>query len=127
MRLRSKVWPIIWGVTALCAAGSLLAAPGDDAVPDLVGPLKDTAASHAFSAAAHQNQPLDLAGRGYMEEEYVLRGRARVFDWGPSTRPEVLAEGAYVTRALVRRPRDPVVARVPRHPPCARMQQLFVR
>ncbi len=36
-----------------------------------------------------------------------MNGRARVFDWGDKAKPTVLAEGPYVTRILVRRPKDP--------------------
>src|ERR1041385_237016 len=62
-------------------------------LPETVGPLRDTSASHAFGGASYQNRPLDLAALGYIEEEYVLRGRARVFDWGRSDSPAILAEG----------------------------------
>jgi hypothetical protein len=75
-------------------------------LPETVGPLRDTPASHAFGGASYQNHPLDLAALGYIEEEYVLRGRARVFDWGRAGSPAILAEGTYATRALIRRPKD---------------------
>jgi hypothetical protein len=66
-----------------------------------------TTASHPFSAADHQKVPLELAAHGYVEQEYLVSGRARVFDWGDKANPKVLAEGPYVTRILVRRPKDP--------------------
>jgi hypothetical protein len=68
--------------------------------------LADTPNSHAFSAALHQSQPLDLAKYGYTEEEYLLTGTARVFDWHAQG-IRAIAGGPYTTRILVRRPTDP--------------------
>jgi hypothetical protein len=69
--------------------------------------LPATGASYPFSAADHQKVPLDLALRGYEEREYLVSGRARVFDWGEGGGVKVLGAGPYSTRILVRRPRDP--------------------
>jgi hypothetical protein len=71
--------------------------------------IADTASSHAFLAAGHQREPFDLTAAGYVESEYRLAGRARVFDWPRRNgdAPQVLAEGRYVTRLLIRRPVDP--------------------
>jgi hypothetical protein len=46
---------------------------------------------------------------GYVEEEYFLSGNASVYDWaGSDHKVKVIAgPGKYVTRILVRRPRDP--------------------
>lgn len=81
---------------ALLAAASLAIG----LAPDVNGPVRSDSTSHAFGAAAYQNVPLDLGS--YVEEEYFVRGVARVFDWGPV----VLGQGPYSTRILVRRPRD---------------------
>lgn len=107
-----------------CAAGRAAAAPAlavalasalasgmsgaqEPPLPRMSGPLADTPASHAFLAAAHQRQPLDLDEHGYVEEEYLLSGDARVFAWPDGERPTELARGPYTTRVLVRRPKVP--------------------
>ena len=71
--------------------------------------MVDQGGSHAFLAAGHQRKPLDLGALGYLEEEFRIQGRARVLDWPDKdgAAPPVLGEGAYTTRILVRRPKDP--------------------
>lgn len=66
--------------------------------------IDETADTHAFLAAARQQEPLDLADFNYMEEEYLVSGRAGVYDWPGDAGLEPLAHGSYVTRILVRRP-----------------------
>ena len=50
-----------------------------------------------------------MAAVGYVEEEYFLSGEANTYDWtGTGHGVKVIAgPGKYVTRILVRRPRDP--------------------
>lgn len=74
----------------------------------LIGPLTTQGEGAAFGAAARQNVPFDLAAAGYVEEEFLLSGQARVMDWPERAgeAPVVLAQGPYVTRVLVRRPAD---------------------
>ena len=74
-------------------------------LPGVRGPLRSTARSHPFGAAAYQDTPQDLAARGYVEEEYIVRGKANVYDW-PDVGPAVVrtADAPYVTRILVRKP-----------------------
>jgi len=50
-------------------------------------------------------QPIDLGRYGYVEEEFLVSGQARVFDWPAKDDLRVLAQGPYTTRILVRRPR----------------------
>lgn len=73
--------------------------------------VPQTAQSHPFHAAAHQEKPLDLSKVGYIEEEYIISGEARVFDrpedWKPGGPLNVVGKGPYTTRILVRRPADP--------------------
>src|SRR5690349_8965809 len=76
------------------------------ALPHLGARLPETPVSHAFLSSAHLNQPLDLSQHGYVEEEYLISGQARVFDWPTGTAQKVLAQGPYTTRILIRRPRD---------------------
>ena len=96
---------------AALAFNALGASPTGAATPvaPSVTRIVDTNSSHAFLAAAHQSEPFDLEAAGYIESEYRLAGRARVFDWPTrdGEAPQVLAEGPYVTRLLIRRPAEP--------------------
>lgn len=67
--------------------------------------LPRTSDSYPFGAADQLRKPIDLAAQQYVEEEFVVRGRARTYDWAAdgslSTRTEPTP---YATRVLVRRP-----------------------
>lgn len=52
-------------------------------------------------------EPIDLAKRGYLEEEYFIEGTARTLEWPAAGRLEEVARGPYVTRILIRRPKNP--------------------
>jgi hypothetical protein len=80
--------------------------PQETRLPMISAPIIQTAASHAFNAAAQQQVPLDLGSLGYLEEEYLVSGEARVYDWPALNRLTALTTAHYVTRILVRRPRD---------------------
>src|SRR5277367_1143228 len=74
-------------------------------VPKVTGPLPVTAESYPFGAADHTRIPQDLKKMGYIEEEFLIRGTANVYDWsepGPAT--VRTSNAPYVTRVLVRRP-----------------------
>ena len=81
--------------------------PAVPPVPAVSGPVPVTGHSWPWLAANHAARPLNLADFGYMEEEYTVKGRARVFDWPAVDRLSSIAEGPYGTRILVRRPVDP--------------------
>lgn len=85
----------------------LSGAPASAAIPlpTVVGPLPVTDESYPFGAAAHQLVPQDLSKSGYVEEEYLVSGRANVYDW-PATGAATVrtANAAYTTRVLIRRP-----------------------
>jgi hypothetical protein len=91
-------------VVACSAPAAATATP----IPNVTGPLPATAASYPFGAADHQLVPQDLRREGYVEEEYLLSGKANVYSW-PAPGPAVVrtAGAPYTTRALVRRPADP--------------------
>lgn len=91
---------------ALPLAGRAAPAAERPTIPAIEGPIVSDAMSHAFGAAAYQNVPSDLNAVGYVEEEYLIRGTARLFDWGKADAPVTLGKGPYTTRILVRRPRD---------------------
>ena len=86
---------------------SVVTAPASGAtpLPQVTGPVPVTADSYPFGAADHQLVPQDLARSGYVEEEYLVSGKANVYDW-PQTGPAVVrtADAPYTTRVLVRRP-----------------------
>jgi Alpha/beta hydrolase domain len=98
-----------------CAVGavSILAAlvftagvaSAETPIPEVVGPLPVTATSYPFGAADHQLVPQDLARSGYVEEEYLVSGKANVYTWPAPGPAEVrTADAPYTTRVLVRRP-----------------------
>jgi hypothetical protein len=92
-------------ITMLLAAATAAAATP---VPQVVGPLAVTASSHPFGGAAWQLRPQDLADHGYVEEEYLVSGKANVYDWGADNRAVVRsADAPYTTRMIVRRPINP--------------------
>lgn len=72
-------------------------------LPQISGPVPVTAESTPFLGA-----PAVMEAAGYIEEEFFLSGNANVYDWtGSANELKVVAgPGHYVTRILVRRPRD---------------------
>jgi alpha/beta hydrolase family protein len=83
----------------------IAAAQAATPVPNVTGPLRVTAGSYPFGAADHQRLPQGLRRVGYVEQEYVVRGRANVYDWPGAGGAVVRTAGApYATRVLVRRP-----------------------
>ncbi|WP_181034185.1 alpha/beta hydrolase domain-containing protein [Arthrobacter sp. GMC3] len=76
-------------------------------VPILKGPLPVTSVSYPFSTMARAIEPIDLAGAGYLEEEYFVSGTANVYAADDNGKPLVDEAGVpYVNRLLVRRPAD---------------------
>jgi hypothetical protein len=71
----------------------------------VTGPLPVTATSYPFGAADHTLVPEDLSEVGYVEEEYLVSGKANVYTW-PAPGPAVVRtpDAPYTTRILVRRP-----------------------
>ena len=69
--------------------------------------LPVTSDSHPFGAAAFTQTPIDLAARGYVEEEFTVSGIAAVYDWNADGSISTRIPGLlYTTRILVRRPAD---------------------
>jgi hypothetical protein len=92
---------------ATCAALGILspAVASATPVPKVTGPLPVSTASYPFGAADHTLVPEDLRKQGYVEEEYLVSGKANVYDW-PAPGPAVVRtpDAPYTTRILVRRP-----------------------
>jgi len=78
-------------------------------LPTEIRLLAVTRDSRPLAGAAWLKTPLCLEDYGYVEEEYIVGGSACVYAWPESApAPVVLREdGAYRTRILVRKPRDP--------------------
>jgi hypothetical protein len=92
---------------AVCAALGVACAPAGAAtpLPHVTGPLPVTATSYPFGAADHTLVPEDLGRVGYVEDEYLVSGKANVYTW-PAPGPAVVRtpNAPYTTRILVRRP-----------------------
>jgi len=100
------------GRALLAAALTLLATAASAAaatpVPEVQGPLAVTDQSHPFGGAQWQLRAQDLQENGYVEEEYILKGKANVYEWGTDNKAVVRTPDVpYGTRVLVRRPIDP--------------------
>lgn len=63
-----------------------------------------------FLAASFALQPVDLVARGYVETEWRVSGRGSLYEWGTGGNAMTVraAEVPYVTRLLVRQPKDAV-------------------
>jgi hypothetical protein len=101
----------LWGRLG-CALGFAAVAllPASASAAARVRQLPVGPGAQPFGAAASQVVPFDLKAHGYVEEEFLVEGSGKVFDWPDGWRPgaalAVVAEGPYVTRILVRRPID---------------------
>ena len=75
-------------------------------VPTVTGPIPVTATSVPFRSAFARESSLyvDLHAVGYVEEEWFLEGTADAIDPDGAV---LEADAPYMTRVLVRRPRDP--------------------
>ncbi|NKC51704.1 hypothetical protein HED63_20735 [Ochrobactrum cytisi] len=53
-------------------------------------------------------KPIDLSSYGFQEDEFLISGRANIYDWLPKGdyKTAVKGEGDYVTRMTIRRPAD---------------------
>lgn len=88
-----------FGVTTTAAEAR---PPGAPPAATLIGPIPNTATSHAFNTST-----VDLASHGYVEEEYFLRGTAKVYDYDASGNVVTTTSGApYENRIILRRPAD---------------------
>lgn len=76
---------------------------------DGVKKIPVTETSHPMNGAAHQVIPVDLSRYGYVEEEFQLDGKAKLYSWleGDRYAKPICDYAPYKTRFLVRRPVDP--------------------
>jgi hypothetical protein len=94
------------GMRCTAATEETLVSPEPTPLPTATEPMPQSAGSHAFDASMYQAVPADLSARGYVEEEYLIRGNARIYDWPAPGELKIVARARYVTRILVRRPKD---------------------
>ena len=97
-------------VLSACGGGSGISTPGVEGATlfsAVSGPVPATATSYPFGAADRTLVPEDLKANGYVEEEFIVSGKANVYDW-PAPGPAVVrtADVPYTTRVLIRRPAD---------------------
>ena len=59
--------------------------------------------------ASRFEDPIDLAAYGYVEEEYLIKGTANVYNWPNTHLPPVIVneDCPYCSRIVVRKPKDP--------------------
>ena len=99
-------------VLLLIIGGAQAAAPQDapaaTPVPSVTGPIPVTLTSVPLMASSTLQTVVNLPGRGYVEEEFFVSGRANVYDWAANGTLSVRTPAApYTTRMLLRRPADP--------------------
>lgn len=89
--------PAVGGEAGDAAVDEMVAVPSVVHVPR-------TVESYPFNAADHAREPVDLAGHGYVEEEFFLSGYANVYTKADGTLGVERSDVAYTNRILVRRP-----------------------
>src|SRR6185437_12704014 len=104
--LVQKMTPALKAAIAVtCFAAVSLPLSAATPMPKVTGPLPVTTDSRPFLAANRVLQPLDLKKAGYVEEEFIVSGKANVYDWEADGSLKVkTADAPYATRILVRRP-----------------------
>jgi len=93
-------------LTLLFASAAAIALAETVPVPTVTSPPV-TASSRPFLSADHLIVPMDLAKSGYSEAEFLISGKANVYDWAADGSLQVKTAGApYAGRILVRRPSE---------------------
>src|SRR3984885_8024458 len=75
-------------------------------LPSVSGPIPQTATSHPMNAAMYELTPEDLDKYGYIEEEFLISGKANIYDESNSAISVKASDAPYTSRILVRRPKD---------------------
>jgi L-ascorbate metabolism protein UlaG (beta-lactamase superfamily) len=102
-----------FGVGAWTAAsvwgGTALAATHVPPLPTVSPPVAVTETSRPWLHYKLLQRPLELDRHGFVEEEFLVSGRANVYDWPTAAGADLQVkyrDAPYTTRVLVRRPRD---------------------
>lgn len=76
---------------------------------DSIRLLPVTHDSYPMNSLAHTVKAKDIADFGYLEEEYIIKGKAKVYTWPKeqSFADVELENAPYATRILVRKPSNP--------------------
>jgi alpha/beta hydrolase family protein len=104
----SLVFLIIFGVGLRSQTPSPRATTFVVPLPE-VTPIAVTASSHPWLYYKATQRPLPLDAKGFVEEEFLVRGTANVYDWPADAAQDLIVKyrGApYATRVLIRRPAD---------------------
>jgi Alpha/beta hydrolase domain len=102
---RRSVAGIVVLMALAVASPAAASGGGGTPLPHVTGPLPVTATSYPFGAADHTLVPEDLRKVGYVEDEYLVSGKANVYTWpGPGPAQVRTPDAPYTTRILVRRP-----------------------
>jgi len=77
--------------------------------PEVCRLVPETESSHILGGSRYMIEPIDLDKYDYVEEEYIVGGKANVYHWSDNERyPHILLrEAPYCSRMIVRKPRDP--------------------
>jgi hypothetical protein len=75
-------------------------------LPSVSGPIPQTATSHSMNAAMYELTPENLDKYGYIEEEFLISGKANIYDESNSAISVKASDAPYTSRILVRRPKD---------------------
>jgi Alpha/beta hydrolase domain len=102
---RSLAGVVLCAALGVASPAAASGGGGGTPIPTVSGPLPVSAGSYPFGAADHTLVPEDLRKVGYVEDEYLVSGRANVYSW-PAPGPAVVRtpDVPYTTRMLVRRP-----------------------
>jgi hypothetical protein len=102
---RRSVAGIVVFMALAVASPAAASGGGGTPLPHVTGPLPVSATSYPFGAADHTLVPEDLSKVGYVEDEYLVSGKANVYTWpGPGPAVVRTPDAPYTTRILVRRP-----------------------
>jgi hypothetical protein len=104
-RARRKGIAVTAVLAALMIVADYIQLSAATPLPVVHGPLPVTADSYPFGAADHTRVPTDLKKVGYVEEEFLVEGKANIYEWPAQSAAVIRTAGApYTTRVLVRRP-----------------------
>ena len=92
---------------ALILLGSALMAAAETVPVPTVTAVPVTPNSHPLMAANHTMDPEDLSKSGYVEAEFLVSGKANVYNWAGGSVTVKTPNAPYTGKILVRRPAEP--------------------
>ncbi len=82
---------------------------GAASIPSVAGPLTVTEKSYPFCAVARTIVPQDLSRLGYVEEEFLVSGKANIYDFDSAGKVAVKTPDAPYTTVQRYRSRDDLI------------------